>query len=184
MECSLSTWLLWQPSTHQCLDPALYARRNGIRHPNFFSQNLILAASINLLILNLATLASSIVAMQLYGNGENINRDIYMLMTAMFIIQLMFLLIGSFSAAISKNPGGSAPKSAALLFFTFLISTAIDIDKNLEFLSYITPFKYFEAKDIMYGGSFNPVFLILSLALCSALLAGTYLFFNKRDLYL
>jgi ABC-2 type transport system permease protein len=144
----------------------------------------LLAASINLLILNLATLASSISAMQLYGNGENINRDIYMLMTAMFILQLLFLLIGSLSAAISKNPGGSAPKSAALLFFTFLISTAIDIDRKLEFLSYITPFKYFEAKDIMYGGSFNPVFLILSLALCSVLLAGTYLFFNKRDLYL
>ncbi len=144
----------------------------------------LISALANLAVLNLAALASSVAAMNLFGNGENITNGILTLMWAMFIMQTIFLLVGTFFAAISRNPAVAAPKSAALLFFTFFISTAIDLDRKLEFLKYITPFKYFEAKDIIYGGGLNPVFLAISLATCTVLLAGTYLFLNKRDLHI
>lgn len=142
----------------------------------------LLAALANVVILNIVTLVLSIAIVSKYSNGEAITGDIQILMAGMFILQLLFLSIGAGIASISKNPKASASAATTVLLVAFLLSMIVDMNSRLEGLKYITPFKYFEAQNVMYGGGLDPVFVILSFAIITILVCVTYVFYKKRDL--
>lgn len=142
----------------------------------------LLAAFVNIIILNIVTLISSIAFVGYFNKGEAVNGDIEILMAGMFILQLMFMLIGTTLAAVIKKAKTAASVATGLILATYLLSTAIDINSNLENLKYITLFKYFEAKNLISSGGFEPVFVILSALLIIVLLCVTYVFYKKRDL--
>jgi len=97
-------------------------------------------------------------------------------------LQLVFLFIGTGIAAASRNPHISASATTTVLLVSFILSAVIDMNSRLEGLKYLTPFKYFEAKNMMYGGGIDLVFILLSLAIIAILVGVTYVFYNKRDL--
>jgi ABC-2 type transport system permease protein len=141
------------------------------------------AALFNIVILNIVTLISSILMISRYSKGElGILGDVGILMVGMFLLQLLFLGIGTGLAAVLKNPKRASSISTAVLLLTFILSIAIDLNEKLEILKYLSPFKYFEAKNLMYGGGFEGVFVTITVVLIAVLLVGTYVFFSKRDL--
>lgn len=142
----------------------------------------LLAALANVVILNIVTLVLSIAIVGKYSGGEAITGDIQILMAGMFILQLLFLFIGTGIASVSKNPKVSASIATTVLLVAFLLSIVIDMNSKLEGLKYITPFKYFEAQNVMYGGGLDPVFVTLSFAIIAILVCVTYVFYKKRDL--
>lgn len=142
----------------------------------------LLAAFINIVIFNIITLISSITIVEHYAKGEGITSDIIILMIGMFILQLIFLTIGTGIAAISKNPKIATTASTGILLITFILSMIVDMNSDLDGLKYIIPFKYYEAKNLMFGGGFDPVFVILSVIIITVLLCTTYAFYRKRDL--
>ena len=143
----------------------------------------LLAALFNISVFNLVTLILSVVLMGKYARGENITGEISILMVGMFILQLIFLVIGTATAAISRQPRSAPSIAAAILLVTFIISSAININRRLESLKYLTPFEYFRADKLLNGGGFEPVFLILSLVLIAGLVLVTYAAYKKRDLH-
>lgn len=140
------------------------------------------AATFNMLIFNIVTGVLSVVVVNYYGKVESISGDIVKLLVGMFILQLMFMVIGTGIAAIGKNTRISASLSTGILLMTYILSIGIDMNERLDFLKYLTPFKYFEAKNLMGGGAFEPVFVVLSLGIILILLNITYVFYKKRDL--
>lgn len=144
----------------------------------------VLAVIANVLIFNITTLVSSIIIVGGYNKGESITKDIVLLMIALFILQFLFMCIGTAAAAVNKNSKKAASISMAVLLGTFFISMIIDLNSNLDNLKYITPFKYFEAKNVMFNGGFDSTFVILSVVLIAILASVTYIFYNKRDLNL
>ena len=94
----------------------------------------------------------------------------------------MFMLIGTAIASVSKNPKTATGVSTAVLLITYILSIAIDVNSKLENLKYFTPFKYFEAKNLMAHDGFQASFVILSIIIISAMLGITYVFYKKRDL--
>lgn len=142
----------------------------------------ILASLVNLVIFNLVTLVSSIFLVQKYSKGEAVIGDITMLMVGMFISQLIFFFIGTAIAAISRNPKAPASLSAGILLLTFILSIAIDINSRIENLKYITPFKYYDAKNLLVEGGFDVVYVILSAVIIAVLCSATYLCYKNRDL--
>lgn len=141
----------------------------------------LLAAVLNLVIFNMITFVSSIVMVQKYAEGEAVVGDISIMMVGMFILQLIFLVIGTAIAAIYKNAQKAVSVSTGILLITFILSIAINMNNKLEILKYFTPFKYFEASKLMNGG-FESVYIILSLILILASTISTYIFYEKRDL--
>ncbi|MFA5881507.1 MAG: ABC transporter permease subunit, partial [Eubacteriales bacterium] len=131
---------------------------------------------------NAVTLLSSLVIVGHYSGSEPVTGGIVKLMIGMFILQLMFLLIGTGIAAVSKKPKTAASAAAGILLLAFVLDKAVDLNKNLEILKYLTPFKYFEAKNLMSGRGFQPVFVILSVVIMAVLLSITYVFYQKKDL--
>ena len=142
----------------------------------------LLAALVNIIILNIVTLISSIFIVGYFSKGESFNSDIGILMVGMFILQLIFMLIGTALAAVSKKPKTAPSVATGILLTAYLLSTVIDINIKLENLKYFTPFKYFEAKNLISNGGFEPVFVILSVLIIAVLLSVTYVFYRKRDL--
>jgi len=142
----------------------------------------LFAAFSNIVILNLVTLLSSITLVGMYSGDEAVNGDILMTMSGMFFLQLIFLAFGSALAAVKKQSKRASSLAAGVLLLTYLLSVAIDLNDKIEMMKYLTPFKYFEAKNVMFGGGFEMVYVILSLVMIGAFLAITYLFYQKRDL--
>ncbi|MBU3110588.1 ABC transporter permease subunit [Clostridium lacusfryxellense] len=142
----------------------------------------LLAALVNILIFNIITLISSIVVVEKYSKGEAVSSQILILMGGMFILQLIFMFIGASIATACKNPKSSTSVSTAVLLITYILSMAIDLSGKIDYLKYFTPFKYFEAKNLMFGGGFQLNFVIISLVLILAMIKITYIFYDKRDL--
>ena len=140
------------------------------------------AAFVNIIILNIVTLISSIAIVGYFSKGESVNSDIVLLMAGMFILQLMFMFIGTALAAVSKKPKTAPAVATGIILAAYLLSTAIDINIKLESLKYFTPFKYFEAKNLIPSGAFEPVYVILSILIIAVSLSTTYVFYRKRDL--
>ena len=63
-----------------------------------------------------------------------------------------------------------------------MLSIAIDLNENIEGMKYFTPFKYFDAKNVMYDGGLDIVYVLISVVVIAVLAFVTYVFFNKRDL--
>ena len=142
----------------------------------------LLASLFNIAVFNIVTLVLSIAIVGNYANGEEITGEICLMMVAMFILQLMFLSIGTGIAAASKRPKSAASIAMAVLLVSFIISSAISMYDKLDGLKYITPFKYFEAEKLMKSGGLDPVFVVLSVVIITAMVCVTYVFYKKRDL--
>lgn len=141
----------------------------------------LLASLFNVVVFNIVTLVFSIAIVGKYANGESINGEIIKLMAGMFILQLIFLSIGTGIAAAGRHPKSAASIATAVLLGTFVLSSLIDMNSSLEGLKYITPFKYFEAETLMNSG-FQPAFVVLSIVVIAAMTCITYVFYRKRDL--
>lgn len=142
----------------------------------------LIAALTNIIIFNLVTLAFSIITVGYYSRGEDVTADILKLSLGLFFLQLIFLFIGTGTAAISRKPNTTPSTAAGILLIAFVLNVVVDLDKKMSFLKFLTPFKYFNARDLMYGGKFEPVFLVLSVLIIAAASAVTYVFYQRRDL--
>ncbi len=142
----------------------------------------LLASLVNIVILNLVTFVSSLAIIGQYSNGESITNEIMVLMAGMFILQMMFLVIGTSIASASRNPAVPASVATTLLLFAFILSVVVDINKEVSWLRYLTPFKYFDAQTLVTGGALDPLFVGLSILIIAVLVFATFGAYKKRDL--
>jgi ABC-2 type transport system permease protein len=142
----------------------------------------LLAGLVNLVILNIVTLVSSIVFVNYFNKGGSITNDVLVLMAGLVFLQLLFFCIGVAIAAANKKPKASASLASSVLLFTFILSFLINFNARLNGLKYITPFKYFDAKTLITNGSLDPVYVSISLVIIAVLVVITYSTYLKRDL--
>ncbi|WP_028543747.1 ABC transporter permease subunit [Paenibacillus taiwanensis] len=142
----------------------------------------LLAALVNVMVVGLVMWISSVVIVNNYSHGEYVNGDIALMMAGMFILQLLFLMIGAMIAANSRHAKRAVSWSTAILLVTFMLALGIDLSGKLDLLAYVTPFKYFEAKNVMYGGGLSKVSVGLSVAIIGICSVLTYVGYNRRDL--
>lgn len=141
-------------------------------------------AIINLSILNLITLSSTLISIKKYKKDEGFYKFIVLLFLAIFIVQLIFLSIGMLISSINKRYKKSSNISVSILMITFILASLINMVDSVDFLKYITPFKYFDASFLLSEGKMEPVFIIISLLIILGGIAGTFVFYPKRDFYI
>ncbi|RDU38171.1 ABC transporter [Neobacillus piezotolerans] len=142
----------------------------------------LFAAFVQVAIINLVAYLSSILSVSRYDGGPHVEGDIATLMIGMFLLQLIFLSIGAATGAVQKKAGKAGATAAAIMLATFILSVAIDMNDKIEPLKYFTPFKYYEAKELLFGAGFSGAFVLLSAAIAAVLTAVTYISYQKRDL--
>ena len=141
----------------------------------------LLAALTIVVILNIVTLASSILTLPLFTSDPVSNGDILFLMPAMFFIQIWFLAIGAAFAAIMRRPRHAGMLSAGVLLAAFVISAVVDASDRYSFLRYVTPFKYFDPKTIFSEGSYDVQYIIITVVAIAILLTGSKVAYQNRD---
>lgn len=142
----------------------------------------LLAAFINILIVNVATLISSILIVNAYNKGKDISGEIAMFLLSMFIVQLIFLSMGALLSAFMKNPKASGSVAAGILFGSFVISKITDLTDKINAINVLSPFKYFSYQDIVNGNGLSVGISIISFVLIFIFYASTYFFYMRRDL--
>lgn len=141
----------------------------------------ILAGFTVMVTLTVVTAASSVLVVGAFNEGPSINTDILLMMPSIFIIQLIFLTIGISFAAIMRRPKRAGQLSAAVLLATYILSAFLEITDKYDYLKYLTPFAYFDAKTIFIDRGYNISNLVISAVFVLAFLALSQVVFKKRD---
>ncbi|MCS1351057.1 ABC transporter permease [Mechercharimyces sp. CAU 1602] len=142
----------------------------------------LLAAGCNLLLLNGASTITAVISISVFATEGESSKHVVMLMIGMLLTQLIFFTLGITIATWGKWLKRSTIIGATLLLICYLLSIAIDLNPSFEALSYVTPFKYFEAKVILNEGSLDPLFLTISFIVIVLSILGSYSLYKRRDL--
>jgi ABC-2 type transport system permease protein len=143
-----------------------------------------LAALVNCIGLLLITWGASLVSTARYQPDSGFYRFLFLCMLALFIMQLMFLAIGIFLGCAMKQYRRASSLALSLLLGTYFLSIITALDKDLDFLKYFSPFKYFDAVVMLNESRLDGTFVGLSLAIILVSMVGAYLTYARRDLYI
>lgn len=142
----------------------------------------LLAALVNLAVLNLITYVSSVFAVSSYDKGKDIFGEVTVFFVSMLILQLIFFSFGALTAALLKNPKRAGTVAAAVVLGAYAVMEITNLNDRLKALNVLSPFTYFNAVEIVDGKGLNPGVAAAALLLCAAFVALTYFFYRRRDL--
>ncbi len=143
-----------------------------------------LAALVDCVILVLFTWLVSTLAVKAYPSEPGFEKFLALLMAAMFMIELIFLSIGLLLGCAMKNFRRTGSTATAIILVTYFLSVLIRLQSKLDFLKYLTPFRYFDATKMLTTGRLDIFFLLFSAAIIVVCVILAYWIYNKRDLYI
>lgn len=143
-----------------------------------------LAAFVNCLALLAITWGVSIISAQSYQPDEAFYEFLGLQMLALFLMQMIFLAIGILLGCAMRQYRRVSSVAVSLLLGTYFLSILSTLNKDLEFLKYISPFKYFDPAFMLHNSRLEMVFVWISLAIVLVSIVGAYLTYSKRDLYI
>lgn len=140
----------------------------------------LLAALTMVVLLNLVTLLATYLFLTYYADGPFLT-DLLKLMAAMLALQVLFGALGAFAAAVTGHYKRSSGAATGVLLLCYVLPIVVDIAENWEAVAYLTPFQYYDAKDLLVLG-YNAIFPAITAVLVLLLLWGTYICYRRRDL--
>jgi len=143
-----------------------------------------LAAVVNSILLVLITWGISLAAVQQYKPDQVFYSFLRLEMAAMFIIEMIFLAVGLLLGCAMKEYKRAGSTVIAIILVTYFLSIASNMQKNLDFLKYFSPFAYFDSGRLFRAGQLDGFFLGLSAVIVVACAAAAYRVYNRRDLYI
>ena len=142
----------------------------------------ILAAIINIAVLNAVTYAVSVISVEKHNTGSSLAVPVLMITSALFILQVLFLGVGLLFGALAKNSKVATSAATSIILGTFILKVIIDMNNDVKAIEFLSPFRYFKADEVMFDRSIDIGYVMVSAAVVLLCAAGTYIFFQKRDL--
>jgi ABC-2 type transport system permease protein len=142
------------------------------------------AALINCAAFVAITWGMSLLFVQTYTPDPEFYSFLALEMQAMFIIELVFLALGLLLGCAMKQYKLSGSAAVGIILVTYIMSVVSGMQKDLDFLKYFTPFKYFDAGALLRDGAMDGGYVLLSAAIVAVCVAAAYLVYNRRDLYI
>lgn len=116
-------------------------------------------------------------------SDQEFSMKLFLLMhIGQLLLQLVFALAGLLISVFVTRTATIYPLSVGVVLCMYFISVLSGISDKLESLKYFTPFEYTMPSDIIRSGRIEPVnWLIIAVVLlfCTA---GTYVFYNRKDI--
>lgn len=144
----------------------------------------MVASIISCLIFLTVTMLITIAATARFNPPTDYYRFLGLMSIGLFVLQLIFMSIGMLLASILEHYKKSGSYTLGILLGTYMLSVLISMSSSIDFLKYITPFKYFEAAVIVNEMKLEPVNIILSVVIIALCITGVFTFYKKRDLYI
>ena len=143
----------------------------------------VIVAFVYNMILNITLIAGTMLVYLRYTPSESFYSFMMYLSVGLIFTQFVFLSIGMFLAAVLKQYKKSSGVTVGIVMGSYLLFVLIGLSDKIDFLKYITPFKYFEVAD-MQTGDIKIKFVIISIAIAISCISGLFVFYRKRDLYI
>lgn len=143
-----------------------------------------LATAVNCIGLLLITWAAILANASAYQTNSEFYNFVTLSMGALFILQMIFLAIGVLLGCALKHYKQASSVAMAILLITFFLSIITGLNENLDFLKYLSPFKYFDPATLLHEATIEPIYLLLSVVIIVACLVGAQLTYVRRDLYI
>jgi ABC-2 type transport system permease protein len=124
------------------------------------------------------------VAVQSFKPDQAFYKFLALEMEAMFVVELIFLAIGLLLGCAMKQYKRSGSTAVAIILVAYFLSIIASMQANLDFLKYFTPFKYFDASQLLSSGKMDVTYLLLSAVIIVVCVGAAYWLYNKRDLYI
>jgi ABC-2 type transport system permease protein len=144
----------------------------------------VLAALVNCIALLLFTWGISLLSVAKYTPDSDFYTFLSLGMLSLFFMQIIFLAIGIFLGCAMKRYKQASSIAVSILLGTYFLSILSGLQEDLEFLKYATPFKYFDPALLLRESSLDMTFVALSLGIITVLIAGSYVTYTRRDLYI
>lgn len=142
------------------------------------------AALTNCALLALATWGLNAISAATYDPEPGFYRFLFEGMAAVVVLEVIFLAIGIFIGSAMKQHKRAGSVAISVLLGTYFFSVIAGLKEEWEFLKYFTPFMYFDPSLILHESRVEPVYLWISLGVILVSLAGAYLAYSRRDLYI
>jgi len=143
-----------------------------------------LAALVNCIAFVWITWAVSLVAVRSYNPNQAFYGFLALEMQAMLAIELIFLAIGLLLGCAMKQYKLAGSAAVGIILATYFMSIISALQQKLDFLKYLTPFRYFDAGELFRNGRMDNTYLLLSAGIIIASVSAAYWVYNKRDLYI
>jgi len=144
-----------------------------------------LAAAVTNCVLLLAFVFGLIIAIsQPYLPEEGFVKFFGLLTIGTFILQMLFVSVGVMLGCVLKRYKRSGYLGASLIITLYILSIMIDFSDKIDFLKYVTPFRYFSPTTIHGSMELDWLYISISLVIISVSLVSGYLVYRRRDLYI
>ena len=139
----------------------------------------LLAVIIQIVMLNLVCIILAIISFNIIGE-KILWEEFRLFHIAQLIMQLeiAFICFG-ISAFLKHSAMGIGIGIAALLYF---LNIAVNISDKVEFLKYITPFKYADAADIISSCSLDEKLILVGIIYALISLVLAFYYYSKKDI--
>ncbi len=119
-----------------------------------------------------------------YAPDSEYYKFVNLSMAAYLLIQLIFLALGIFLGCAMKRYKRAGSLAVTIILATYFASVLAGMSKDMEWLKYISPFKYFDAAQMLRDGSLDVLYVLLSLAIVAVFISAGYVVYKRRDLYI
>jgi len=136
---------------------------------------------IYLVLFNLLLGIVSLIGFELFVKDYSLPTLFWFLIAPLFV-HLTFAALGFMSALFfTRRKSALAVSIGLVLVFYFLHTVALLSDK-LQFLGWLSPFKYMEAAAIYTDGFINPLHILVLLTITAAAVGITWHLYRRRDI--
>jgi len=143
-----------------------------------------LAATVNCIGLLIITWGVFLANVAKYRPDSQFYAFMSLCMLALFILQMIFLAVGVFLGCAMKHYKRSSSMAVSLLLGTYFLSVVSGLNKDLDFLKYFSPFRYFDPAALLHESRIDITFVWLSAGIIAVCMVGAYVSYSKRDLYI
>jgi len=114
---------------------------------------------------------------------EDFSIKLFLLLSAApLMLHLTFASIGFLVSVVVTKSKTVLPVSLGIVLVTYFLSIVSALSEKLDFLKYLSPFKYVDAIDIITSGRVEPQYLIIMAVINVAAVVLTYLLYNRKNI--
>lgn len=124
----------------------------------------------------------NMIAMQLFKTNDFGITPFLFISLGSFFIHFIFASIGFLLSVFITKTKTVISISFGMVFVSYFFHIIVSINEKLSFLSWFSPFRYFDAESLVVSEVLEPSYLILSITVIVITTLLAYRFYSKKDI--
>lgn len=142
----------------------------------------LFAVIVNILIFNIVSTISSLIGFQFSEDATVPGKTFTLLVFAAFMLHLTFGAIAFLLSSAMRKTRNILSASLGIVFVAYFMNVMAGISEDLDFMKYISPFKYVDAANIINDNVFEPLYIFLMSAIILISIFMAFVIYKKKNI--